>query len=126
MRIDQWLHATRFFKTRSLASDAIKRGQVRLNGQRCKPASLLGVGDTLSVKKAPFTWTVTATQVLEKRISASLAEQCYQEHSESIAARETTADNLRQARLSMIKSEGKPSKRDRRHLDRLRQSSRDE
>jgi ribosome-associated heat shock protein Hsp15 len=116
VRIDKWLWAARFFKTRSLATDAVDNGKVRLDGERIKPARAVKVGDLLVVDNGAETWEVTVLGISDKRGAAPVARLLYQETEASVAKR----DNEAQARKlyrepgSMIK--GRPTKRDRRAL----------
>jgi len=88
VRIDKWLWAARFFKTRSLATEMVNAGHVQCNGERCKPSKLIQAGDELQIKRSQETFIVTITGLAEKRGSASLAQTLYQETEHSIAARE--------------------------------------
>ncbi|MFP4607903.1 MAG: RNA-binding S4 domain-containing protein, partial [Thiohalospira sp.] len=83
VRIDKWLWAARFYKTRGLATEAVNGGKVHLNGERTKPARGLKIGDTLTVRKESGTWTVVVEAVTDRRGSASQAETLYTETEES-------------------------------------------
>lgn len=114
VRIDKWLWAARFFKTRSLATEAVDGGKVDVNGQRAKPAKLVGPGDEVRVRVGPQLFVVEVLDTAERRGSADIARGLYLEREESKAARERAAEV---ARLSPITfDEGKPDKRDRREL----------
>ena len=121
VRLDRWLWAARFFKTRSLAVEAIKGGRVSVNGHRAKPARPITVGDVLSVSKAQLLYQVSVTALSEKRLSAVLAQQLYQEHEASIQAREQRTQEIRAARQTLVR--GRPSKRDRRLQQALKRGS---
>ena len=84
VRIDKWLWAMRFYKTRQLAIKAVKNNQVSLNGQTVKPASVVKVDDLLVIKKGLFEQEVTVLSLLEKRVSATIAQGCYEETQRSI------------------------------------------
>ena len=84
VRIDKWLWAMRFYKTRQLAIKAVKNNQVSLNSQTVKPASVVKVDDLLVVKKGLFEQEVTVLSLLEKRVSATIAQGCYEETQRSI------------------------------------------
>ncbi len=88
VRIDKWLWAARFYKTRGLAQEAIEAGHVRLNGERAKPAKTLKVGDQILLKLNQLEYHLTVLALSERRGSATLAQQLYQESAASLAARE--------------------------------------
>lgn len=119
VRIDKWLWAARFYKTRSAATAAVHGGKVTVNGETAKPAKAVTVGDRLEVKLPPYTWELEVTALGERRGSAAQAALLYTETEASRAARERTAEQLRDAPLLRF-DEGKPSKRDRRTLRRLK------
>ena len=118
VRIDKWLWAARFFKTRSLATEAVDGGKVDVNGTRAKPAKLVGPGDEVRVRVGPQLFVVSVTGTAERRGSADVARGLYVETDDSRAARERMAE---QARLSPVFfDEGKPDKRDRRETRRYK------
>lgn len=84
VRIDKWLWAVRFYKTRQLAIKAVKNNQISLNGQTVKPASMIKAGDLLVLKKGLFEQEVNVLSLLEKRVSATIAQNCYEETKKSI------------------------------------------
>ena len=114
-RLDKWLWAARFYKTRTLATTAITSGHVRVGGERVKPARALKVGDRVSVRKGPFAWEVVVEALAERRGSATEAAKLYTEDPASRAAREEAIARLRAA--SPPRFPGRPTKRDRRALD---------
>ncbi len=118
-RVDKWLWAARFFKTRSLAAQAVEGGKVLLNGERTKPAKAVRVGDELRVRTPVFEYTVHVAALSDKRGSAPVAALLYTETPESLAARVAARAN-RQPRDPGAFIRGRPTKRDRRHLERLR------
>jgi ribosome-associated heat shock protein Hsp15 len=121
VRIDKWLWAARFFKTRSLATEAVVGGRVRLNGDRVKPAKDVHVADVVEVRIGEMHWTLIVQGVAEKRSSATVAATLYQETAESIAGREQTADDRRLSRALGADGSGpRPTKQDRRRIDALR------
>jgi len=123
MRIDKWLWAARFFKTRSLAAAAIAGGKVHLNGERTKAGKLLRVGNTLAITRGQLTYTVVVHALSDRRGSASDARELYQETEESIRERERMTAFLKATALPDNRprgARGRPSKRDRREIDRLR------
>lgn len=119
VRIDKWLWAARFFKTRSAATAAVHGGKVTLNGSPAKPARAVTPGDTVEIRIAPFTWTLVVTGLAERRGSANQAATLYQETPASRAAREHHQQQLRDAPLLRFDS-GRPTKRDRRMIHRLK------
>jgi ribosome-associated heat shock protein Hsp15 len=121
LRIDRWLWAARFFKTRSLATEAVQGGRVRLNGERPKPAKEVGPGDTVEVRIGEMRWTVVVTGVAEKRGSAKLAATLYEETEESVAEREQVAA---ERRASPRLDGPRPTKLDRRRMEALRRGRR--
>src|SRR5438067_6713770 len=98
IRIDKWLWAARFFKTRAMATEAVLGGRVRLNGKRVKPAKDVSCADIVEIRIGEMRWTVVVREVAEKRGSARIAATLYQETAESIAERERAADARRQSR----------------------------
>ncbi len=121
VRIDKWLWAARFFKTRSLASEAVAGGKVEVNGERAKPAKLVRLGDEVRCRQGPYEHVLVVTGLAERRGTASAAAALYQERPESRAARERVAEQLRLGASAWSYDEkGRPTKRDRRELDRFR------
>jgi ribosome-associated heat shock protein Hsp15 len=88
VRIDKWLWAARFFKTRSAATDAVAGGHVHRGGERVKPAKEIRVADTLEIRRGEVRWTVVVTGIADRRGSATVAAALYEETPESLAARE--------------------------------------
>jgi ribosome-associated heat shock protein Hsp15 len=119
IRIDKWLWAARFFKTRSLATDAVGGGKIKLNGATTKPARDVKVGDRLDICNGDTRWQVAILGLSEKRGPAPEARLLYEETPESIAARE--AEQLRRKFTQEPSAEihGRPTKRDRRQMDRF-------
>ena len=121
VRADKWLWAARFFKTRSLAADAIAAGKVDVNGERVKPAKLLQLGDEVSVRLGPYQHVVHVRGLSERRGPASVALTLYEETADSVAARARLAEQLRMAPAAFVyEDKGRPTKRDRREIDRFR------
>ena len=118
VRLDKWLWAARFFKTRSRAKTAIDAGHVRLNGKRAKAAKEVKCGDTLDIRRGPDDFTVDVEALAERRGSAAAAALLYRETEASVAKREREAELRRAAGWQT--SYGRPSKRDRRRMDRLK------
>ena len=115
LRADKWLWAARFYKTRALACDAIDAGQVRVDGERVKPARALKVGDRVSVRKGALVWEVVVAALAERRGPAPEAAKLYVEDEASIAARREALARLRAPAAPRFP--GRPTKRDRRALD---------
>ncbi|HEV8613190.1 MAG TPA: RNA-binding S4 domain-containing protein [Gemmatimonadales bacterium] len=121
MRLDLWLHAARFFKTRALAAAAVEAGRVELNGQRTKRGKTLRPGDELSLRLGPYEHRVTVLELARRRGPASAAAALYREDAVSRAARERLAEQHRlAAKLVGILPKGRPTKRDRRELEKLK------
>jgi ribosome-associated heat shock protein Hsp15 len=120
IRLDKWLWAARFFKTRALAAQAIAAGRVDVNGAPAKAAKALSVGDRLRVRKPPYAFIIRVLALSEQRGPAKQAATLYEEDPEGKAARERLAHQLRIAPSPAFDGKGRPTKRDRRELDRLR------
>jgi ribosome-associated heat shock protein Hsp15 len=117
VRIDKWLWAARFFKTRSQATEAVDGGKVELNGARAKPAKEVRVGDEVRIRLGPYEHHVTVRGLSDKRGPASIAQTLYEESAESIAAREKLREDHRLAPAMFVYEEkGRPTKKDRRAL----------
>lgn len=119
IRIDKWLWAARFFKTRSMATDAVDGGKVRLNGERIKPARSVKPGDRLDIDNGSTEWEVVVDALAEKRGSASVAQTLYTETEKSIAERQRKAEQRKLFREPGESIKGRPTKRDRRQLDKF-------
>lgn len=120
VRVDKWLWATRFFKTRALAAQAISAGRVDVNGVRAKPAKALSVGDRLRVRKGPFEFLLSVRLLSDRRGPPATAATLYEEDPAGRAIREKLAHQLRIAPSPTYDGRGRPTKRDRRDLERLR------
>jgi ribosome-associated heat shock protein Hsp15 len=124
MRIDKWLWAARFFKTRTLAVQAIEAGHVSVNGERAKPAKALKPGDTVVVRRPPFEHTVLVTALSERRGPAAEAALLYEETEESRARRTVLAAEMKA--LPSPRFKGRPTKKTRRDYERWLRSSDDD
>jgi ribosome-associated heat shock protein Hsp15 len=124
VRIDKWLWAARFFKTRGAATEAVLGGHVHVNGQRVKPAKDVKAGDRLEIRNGQVEWTVVVAGLAEKRGPASVAQTLYDETPESKAAREQRALERRLAKPLGADLGARPTKQDRRRLEALRRGSR--
>jgi ribosome-associated heat shock protein Hsp15 len=120
VRLDRWLWAARWFKTRALAGRALDGGKIRVNGERPKRARLIGLGDEVRIRKGPFEFRVLVTGLSEHRGPASTAQQLYQETPPSVAARAQLALALRHQPQISYEGKGRPTKRDRRAIERLK------
>lgn len=120
IRVDKWLWAARFFKTRSLATDAIDHGRVKLNGLKIKPAKTIQCGDLLDIDNGSSQWQVKVIGLSGQRGSTTLARQLYTETEESIKTREQEAMRRVLFPEPSADIKGRPTKRDRRLLDKSR------
>ncbi|MHB0982567.1 MAG: RNA-binding S4 domain-containing protein [Thiobacillus sp.] len=119
MRLDKWLWAARFFKTRSLASQAIEQGRVKLAGERVKPAREIGPGDRLDLLVGDADWTVTVRALSMQRGPAPVAQALYEEDPASHARRQQQASERKLAASPAAAIKGRPTKRDRRLIHRF-------
>jgi len=117
VRYDKWLWAARFYKTRSLAAQAIDAGQARLGGARVKPAHAVRIGDEVSIRRRGIVVEVVVTALGDRRGSATDAARLYQETAASVAAREQEDLARRQAIAAQPRFAGRPTKRERRKLE---------
>ena len=117
VRVDKWLWAARFFKTRSAAQQALEGGKVRLNGERTKPAKDLRPGDQLVVSIGVYESTVRVVRLADKRGPATVARTLYEETAESQAKRALEIEKRRRFNEPVSTLKGRPTKRDRRVLD---------
>jgi ribosome-associated heat shock protein Hsp15 len=122
VRIDKWLWAARFFKTRGAATEAVLGGRVLVNGVRVKPSKDVGLNDSVKVRIAQTSWTVLVVGIADKRGSAGAAAALYQETPESVALREQRALERRLASPPGADLGARPTKQARRRLDALRRS----
>jgi ribosome-associated heat shock protein Hsp15 len=119
LRIDKWLWAARFFKTRSLAADAVEKGRVRIGGSAVKPAKDVRVGDLVEIEIERFVWQVEVLGVCDVRGPASVAQTLYVETEESKAKRKVEQERRRVYHEPAAALHGRPTKRDRRTIDRF-------
>ena len=120
VRLDKWLWAARFFKTRSVAREAVAGGKVHLNGNRAKPGRSLNIGDELRIPRAEDEYTVTILDLTARRGPATVARTLYAESEESRTQREKLAEERKLNRIQNTSNEGRPDKRQRRRLIRFR------
>jgi ribosome-associated heat shock protein Hsp15 len=116
MRLDKWLWCSRFYKTRNLSLNAIKAGKVKFEGNRVKPSRIVKPGECFTIKKGPYTYSITVLALSNNRCSAADAERLFSESEESIKARGTVSSQLKISNAIMPRTRGRPSKRDRRKL----------
>jgi ribosome-associated heat shock protein Hsp15 len=125
IRVDKWLWAARFFKTRAAATEAVLAGHVRLNGERVKPAKDVRSGDVVEVRVGEVRFTVVVRAVADKRGSAKVAAALYEETAASVAERARAADERRLSRPLGADLRGpRPTKQDRRRIEALRRGRR--
>lgn len=117
IRLDKWLWAARFYKTRGLAAEAIDGGKVQVNGERVKRAKQVQVGDEVRVRNGPYEHVVHVTGLAERRGSASVAATLYAETEASVAARASVAAHVKAMQVSTRYDSGRPTKRERRQID---------
>ena len=120
VRLDKWLWAARFFKTRSAAAQAVDGGKVDVGGERAKRARLVQAGDTITIRRPPYEHRIGVRGVAELRGSAAIAATLYEETPESKRARELLAYQLKNAPTLSFEGGGRPTKRDRREIERVR------
>jgi ribosome-associated heat shock protein Hsp15 len=120
VRLDKWLWAARFFKTRALAAEAIGGGKVQVNGDRVKRAKPLQVGDEIRIRQGPYEHQIVVRALSDHRGPATKAALLYEERPESVAAREALALQLKSMHAAFVPDKGRPTKRDRREIARLK------
>jgi ribosome-associated heat shock protein Hsp15 len=119
VRLDKWLWASRFFKTRTLASEAVDGGKVHLNGERVKAGRALKPGDRLEIRRGPEVFEVLVLALLEHRGPAAVAQTLYEESEASRTRREALAEQQRLLAASLPRTTGRPDKRSRRRIIRF-------
>jgi ribosome-associated heat shock protein Hsp15 len=112
-RLDRWLYHARFFKTRTLAVDAIRNGRIEVNEARAKPARLVRAGDRLEIRRPPFTYEIEVIGLATQRVSAKLLKDLYHETETSVAARLALAERLKLNRIVEDPGQGRPDKHER-------------
>ena len=120
MRLDKWLWAARFFKTRSLAQQAVAGGRVKLNGERIKPAHAVKPGDSLVIRIDEIEWDIAVRGLAEQRGPAEKARKLFEESAAGLAGRQSLMDLRRWGTEPASRLKGRPTKRDRRLLEKLR------
>lgn len=119
-RLDKWLWAARFFKTRRLATEAIQNGKVRVDGQRAKPSRLVKLGSMLSIQKGAYQFDIEVLELSDNRGPAVVAQTLYQETEESQQRRERIRQQMRMERDSRVVTDGRPDKHDRRRINAIK------
>lgn len=120
VRLDKWLWAARFFKTRSIAREAVSGGKVHINGNRAKPSRSVSIGDELRIQRGEEEYTITIREISTSRGPATVARTLYEESEESRVKREQLAEDRRLAREKDAGRERRPDKRQRRKLIRFK------
>ena len=120
VRIDKWLWAARFYKTRGLSAEAIDSGKIEVNGERAKRARLVQAGDRIRIRSGPYEHIVLVKDVSERRGSAPIAQALYEEDAESRKAREAMAAHVRAMNAGTWNDSGRPTKKDRRDIERMK------
>jgi len=120
LRLDKWLWAARFYKKRSLATEAVEGGKVKLNGQRTKPSHAVKIGDTLDIVIGDYAWQLTVMALSNQRGPAPIAQTLYQEEADSHAKRQAQVAERKQ--LGQAKPLRAPEKKDRREIAKLKQT----
>ena len=120
VRLDKWLWAARFFKTRALAADAIESGKVEVNGERAKRAKQLQAGDSVRIRLGPYQHLITVRAVSERRGPTSVATKLYEEDAEGRKAREALQLQMKAAQSASGYLPGRPTKKDRRDIEKIR------
>jgi ribosome-associated heat shock protein Hsp15 len=120
VRLDRWLWAARFFKTRALAAAAVDGGKIELNGERTKRAKPVTVGDRLRIRRGPFEYLLRVRALAERRGSPAAAAALYEEEAEGKRVRERLAEQLRLAPSLRYEGKGRPTKKHRRDIERFR------
>ena len=119
-RLDKWLWAARFFKTRALAAEAIDGGKVDVNGERAKRSKLVQASDVIRLRDGPYEWVMTVRDIALRRGPAAVAQQLYEETAESRARREVVHAHLKSMPRVFAFGDSRPGKRDRRDLRKLK------
>jgi ribosome-associated heat shock protein Hsp15 len=120
IRVDKWLWAARFYKTRALASEAIAGGKVQVNGERVKRARALQLGDEIRIRQGPYEHQIVVRELSGRRGPAAQAAKLYEEKPESRATREQLAMQLKTLHSMFVPERGRPTKKDRREINRLK------
>ncbi len=120
VRVDKWLWAARFYKTRALSAEAIDAGKIEINGERAKRSRLVAAGDTMRIRIGPYEHVIDVTGASSTRGSATVAATLYKETEESKKAREAMAAHVRAMNSNSGYESGRPTKKDRRDIEKVR------
>ena len=120
IRLDKWLWAARFFKTRALATEAVNGGKVHLNGHRVKPGRLVQIGDALRIQRGPVLYEINVKGINKLRRPASEMDQLYEETEASIESRQELTDLRKMAAGARAAPARKPNKHERKHIVRFK------
>jgi ribosome-associated heat shock protein Hsp15 len=120
VRVDKWLWAARFYKTRALSAEAIDAGKIELNGERAKRSKLVTAGDKMRIRIGPYEHIIDVTGVASTRGSATIAATLYKETDDSKKAREAMAVHVRAMNSNNGYESGRPTKKDRRDIEKVR------
>lgn len=123
VRLDKWLWAARFYKTRGLSAAAVDAGKIEVNGERAKRSRLVQAGDRVRIRIGPYEHIVAVRGVSDRRGSAVIAQALYEEEAESRKAREAMAAHMRAMNANTGYESGRPTKKDRREIERLKRKS---
>ena len=123
MRLDKWLWCARFYKTRSLASSAIKEGKIKIDGSKVKPARLVQIGDQMEIRRKPYQYEINVLNLAKSRSSASDAALLFHESQESVKKREILISQLKLASATREHSGSRPDKQQRRKIIRFTRGS---
>jgi ribosome-associated heat shock protein Hsp15 len=119
VRVDKWLWAAHFFKTRALAAEAVSGGKIQINGERAKPSRVVRIGDRVGIRRGPSEWTIIVKDTSRLRGPAAQAQQLYEETEESRCQREAAMAQLRLERPPELDFPGWPSEKNRRAIQRF-------
>jgi ribosome-associated heat shock protein Hsp15 len=119
IRVDKWLWAARFFKTRGMAAQAARGGKIEVNGARVKPGRTVRAGDQLTIRRGPYQWTVVIKDLSSLRGPASQAQTLYQESEESLRRRKAAVAQIKLEQPPKFDLPGRPSKKERRAIARF-------
>ncbi len=120
IRLDKWLWAARFYKTRSLAAEAVEGGKVQVNGERVKRAKPMRLGDEVRIRLGPYEHQIVVRELSDRRGPAADAARLYEESPASRAARDAMALQLKSLHAAFVPERGRPTKKDRREIDKLK------
>lgn len=120
VRLDKWLWAARFYKTRGLSAEAIEAGKIEVNGERAKRARMVQAGDRIRIRRGPYEHIISVRGISDRRGSAPIAQALYEEDPESRKVREVMAAHVRAMSANTGYESGRPTKKDRRDIERLK------